>query len=157
MGAFVLDVMPVNASFQRALWNDIVAQHPELWSGVRFCIMERSNFLLIDGNLNSNRYISEVLQPEVVPLLQRIPVANFQQDNARPHVAKSVQNFCSAQCIQLLPWLAYLLDMSPIEHVWNLVGPRLARDPRHEASKDELWLQIQAIWNIFFHKQTFKT
>ncbi|GFW79103.1 transposable element Tc1 transposase [Trichonephila clavipes] len=25
---------------------------------------------------------------------------------------------------------AYLLDMSPIEHVWTMVGRRLARDPR---------------------------
>ncbi|GFU75610.1 transposable element Tcb1 transposase [Trichonephila clavipes] len=37
--------------------------------------------------------------------------------------------------------------MSPIEHVWDLVGRRLARDPRLAASKDELLLRIQAIWN----------
>ncbi|GFT29048.1 transposable element Tcb1 transposase [Trichonephila clavipes] len=37
--------------------------------------------------------------------------------------------------------------MSPIEHVWNLVGRRLTHDPRPAASKDELLLHIQAIWN----------
>ncbi|GFX41422.1 transposable element Tc1 transposase [Trichonephila clavipes] len=37
--------------------------------------------------------------------------------------------------------------MSPIEHVWDLVGRRLARDPRPAASKDELLLRIQIIWN----------
>ncbi|GFU75807.1 hypothetical protein TNCV_1652671 [Trichonephila clavipes] len=37
--------------------------------------------------------------------------------------------------------------MSPIEHVWDLVGRRLARDPRPAALKDELLLRIQAIWN----------
>ena len=37
--------------------------------------------------------------------------------------------------------------MSPIEHVRDLVGRRLARDPRPAASKDELWLRIHAIWN----------
>ncbi|GFW49320.1 transposable element Tcb1 transposase [Trichonephila clavipes] len=37
--------------------------------------------------------------------------------------------------------------MSPIEHMWNLVGRRLARDPRSSASKDKLLLRIQAIWN----------
>ncbi|GFX84877.1 transposable element Tcb1 transposase [Trichonephila clavipes] len=38
--------------------------------------------------------------------------------------------------------------MSPIEHVWDLVGRRLARDPRPAASKnEELLLCIQAIWN----------
>ncbi|GFT82473.1 transposable element Tcb1 transposase [Trichonephila clavipes] len=37
--------------------------------------------------------------------------------------------------------------MSPIEHVWDLVCRRLARDPRPGASKDEFLLRIQAIWN----------
>ncbi|GFU91863.1 hypothetical protein TNCV_3192491 [Trichonephila clavipes] len=38
--------------------------------------------------------------------------------------------------------------MTPIEHVGYLVGRRLARDPRPAASKDELLLCIQAIWNF---------
>ncbi|GFW30470.1 uncharacterized protein TNCV_454081 [Trichonephila clavipes] len=37
--------------------------------------------------------------------------------------------------------------MSPFEHVWDMVGRRLARDPRPAASKDELLLRIQAIRN----------
>ncbi|GFU84301.1 hypothetical protein TNCV_1251941 [Trichonephila clavipes] len=49
--------------------------------------------------------------------------------------------------MQLLPWPTYSPDMSPIEHVWNLVGRRLARDPRPVASKDGLLLRVQAIWN----------
>ncbi|GFW11780.1 transposable element Tcb1 transposase [Trichonephila clavipes] len=49
--------------------------------------------------------------------------------------------------MQLLPWPAYSPDISPTEHVWDLVGRRLARDPRLAASKDELLLRIQAIWN----------
>ncbi|GFW80938.1 transposable element Tc1 transposase [Trichonephila clavipes] len=92
-------------------------------------------------------YVREVLQPEVIPFLRGIPGAIFQQDNARPHVAKTVRDFCSAQHMQLLPWPAYSPDMSPIEHVWDLVGRRLARDQRPAASKDELLLHIQAIWN----------
>ncbi|GFW49389.1 transposable element Tcb2 transposase [Trichonephila clavipes] len=59
----------------------------------------------------------------------------------------TVRDFCSAQHMQLLPWPADSPDMSPIEHVWDLVGRRLARDPRPEASKDELLLRIQSIWN----------
>ncbi|GFX41164.1 transposable element Tcb1 transposase [Trichonephila clavipes] len=49
--------------------------------------------------------------------------------------------------MQLLPWPVYSPDMSPIEPVWDLVGRRLARDPRLAASKDELLPHIQAIWN----------
>ena len=42
----------------------------------------RSHLLRIEGNLNCNRYIRKVLQPEVLPLLQATPHAIFQQDNA---------------------------------------------------------------------------
>ncbi|GFV67059.1 transposable element Tcb1 transposase [Trichonephila clavipes] len=37
--------------------------------------------------------------------------------------------------------------MSPIEHEWDIVGRRIARDLRPVASTDELWLRIQTIWN----------
>ncbi|GFU97901.1 transposable element Tc1 transposase [Trichonephila clavipes] len=43
--------------------------------------------------------------------------------------------------------LAYSPDMSPIEHEWDIVGRRIARDLRPVASTDELWLRIQTIWN----------
>ncbi|GFU56545.1 transposable element Tcb2 transposase [Trichonephila clavipes] len=34
-----------------------------------------------------------------------------------------------------------------VADVWNLVGRRLTRDPHPTASKDELLLHIQAMWN----------
>ncbi|GFX77486.1 transposable element Tcb1 transposase [Trichonephila clavipes] len=37
--------------------------------------------------------------------------------------------------------------MSPFEHVWDSVSRHLARDARPSASKDELLLRIQAMWN----------
>ncbi|GFX43615.1 transposable element Tcb1 transposase [Trichonephila clavipes] len=49
--------------------------------------------------------------------------------------------------MQLLPWPAYSPDMSSIEHVRDLVGQHLARDPRSAVSNDELLLCIQALWN----------
>ncbi|GFV44180.1 transposable element Tcb2 transposase [Trichonephila clavipes] len=39
-------------------------------------------------------------------------------------------------------------EMSRTEHVWDSVGWRFVRDPRPTASKDELLLRIQAIWNF---------
>ncbi|GFV40885.1 transposable element Tcb2 transposase [Trichonephila clavipes] len=94
---------------------------------------------------NSNRYVHKVLQPEVVPFHEGIPGTIFQQDNTRLQFSMNVRDFCSAQHTQLLPWPAYLTDMPPIEHVWDLVGGRLARDPRPATSKDELLLCMQAI------------
>ncbi|GFX58939.1 hypothetical protein TNCV_806431 [Trichonephila clavipes] len=54
--------------------------------------------------------------------MQGLPGAVFQQDNARPHVAKTVKSYLDSQQVQLLPWPAYSPDMSPIEHVWDIVG-----------------------------------
>ena len=77
----------------------------------------RSRLLRIEGNLNSNRYIKEVLQPKVLPFLQATPHAVFQQDNARPHVASIVHAFFQKRQVSLIPWPA----CSPIEHVWDTV------------------------------------
>ncbi|GFU93004.1 transposable element Tc1 transposase [Trichonephila clavipes] len=118
---------------ERCLPECVIERHSGLIPGVMvwgvISYHGRSNLLRFEGNLNSNRYVHEVLQPEVVPFLQGIHGAVFQQDNTRPHVAKTVRDFCSAQHMQLLPWPAYSPNMSPIEHVWDLVGQRLARDP----------------------------
>ncbi|GFU60483.1 transposable element Tc1 transposase [Trichonephila clavipes] len=72
------------------------------------------------------------------------------QDNAHPNVAKTVRDFCSAQHMQRLPWPAYSPDMSPIEHVWDLVGRRFARDLRPAASKDNCCAYKQ--YEILLHK-----
>ncbi|GFX82393.1 transposable element Tcb1 transposase [Trichonephila clavipes] len=111
----------------------------------------RSQLLRIVGNLNSIRYINAVLQPQAIPFLQGLLGAVFQHDNARPPVAKTVKSYLDSQQVQLLPWPTYCLDMSPIEHVWHIVGRRLAHDFRPVASTDELWLRIQTIWNTLPH------
>ncbi|GFU80257.1 transposable element Tc1 transposase [Trichonephila clavipes] len=79
--------------------------------------------------------------------MQGLPGAVFQQDNACPHVAKTVKSFLESQQVQLLPWPAHSPDKSPIEHVWDIVGGCLAHDLRSVVSTDELWLRIQTIWN----------
>ncbi|GFV99835.1 DUF4817 domain-containing protein [Trichonephila clavipes] len=54
-----------------------------------------------------NKDAHEMLQPEAIPFLQGITGAIYQQINARPHVAKTVRDSCSAQHMQLLPLPAY--------------------------------------------------
>ena len=82
----------------------------------------RSRLLRIEGNLNSNRYIRQVLQSEVLPLFQATPHAIFQQDNAQPRMARIVQAFFQRRRVSLLPWPARSPDISPIEHIWDKVG-----------------------------------
>ncbi|GFU57529.1 transposable element Tc1 transposase [Trichonephila clavipes] len=94
-----------------------------VWGAISY--LGRSNLLRIEVNLNSNRYVRKVLPLEVVAFLQCIPGAIFQQDNACPHVAKTVRDlFSRTHATSSLDCL--FPDMSPIEHVWDLVGRRLA-------------------------------
>ncbi|GFW14653.1 transposable element Tc1 transposase [Trichonephila clavipes] len=107
----------------------------------------QSNLLRVEGNINSNRCVRDVLQLEVVPFLQGIRRAIIQKDNPRPPVSKTIRYLFLAQHMQLLPCPAYSLDMFPIEHVWDLVSRCLARDPRPAASKDGFLLRLKEIWN----------
>ena len=58
-----------------------------VWDAIEYNM--RSRLLRIEDN----HYIREVSQPEVLPLVQATPHAIFQQDNARPEVARIVQAF----------------------------------------------------------------
>ncbi|GFW36999.1 transposable element Tcb1 transposase [Trichonephila clavipes] len=71
----------------------------------------------IAGTLNSQRYISELLEPVVLPYLQGLATATFQQYNARPHVARIVQRFFVNHQIELFPWPTRSPDLSPIENM----------------------------------------
>ncbi|GFX55798.1 transposable element Tcb1 transposase [Trichonephila clavipes] len=71
-----------------------------VWGGFRY--HSRTPLVRIAGTLNNHRYISEVLEPVVLPCLQGLTTAIFQQDNARPHVARIVQRFLVNQQIELL-------------------------------------------------------
>ncbi|UYV82312.1 hypothetical protein LAZ67_21001680 [Cordylochernes scorpioides] len=73
-----------------------------IWSGIEY--QSRTPKIRIGGTLNSQRYISEVLEPVVLPYSQGLPTAIFQQYNAQPHVARIVQRFFDNRQIELLPW-----------------------------------------------------
>ncbi|GFV69761.1 uncharacterized protein TNCV_1349141 [Trichonephila clavipes] len=57
----------------------------------------------IAGTLNRQRFITEVLEPVLLPYLQGLATAIVQQDNARPHVARIVHRFFVNHQIELLP------------------------------------------------------
>ncbi|GFV35042.1 transposable element Tcb1 transposase [Trichonephila clavipes] len=68
-----------------------------------------------------------------------LATAIFQQDNARPHVARIVQGFFVNHQIELLPWPARSLDLSPIENMWSMVAQRLTQITPPAATPDKLW------------------
>ncbi|GFW23459.1 transposable element Tc3 transposase [Trichonephila clavipes] len=91
-----------------------------VWGGIGY--HSRTSLVRIAGTLNSQHYISEVLEPVVLLYLQGLDAAIFQQDNARPHVARIVQRSFVNHQIELLPWPARSPDLSTIENMWSMVA-----------------------------------
>ncbi|GFW80243.1 transposable element Tcb1 transposase [Trichonephila clavipes] len=71
---------------ERMLNSCVIHRHTGLapgimvWGGIRY--HSRTPLVRISGTLNSQHYISEVLEPVVFPYLQGLVTAIFQQDNA---------------------------------------------------------------------------
>ncbi|GFW89016.1 transposable element Tcb1 transposase [Trichonephila clavipes] len=116
-----------------------------VWGGNGY--HSRTPLVRIAGTLNSQRYISEVLEPVVLPCFQGLAAAIFQQDNARPHVACIAQRFIINHQIELLPWLALSPDISPIENMWSMVAQRLIQITSPAATPDQLWQRVEAAWS----------
>ncbi|GFW91262.1 hypothetical protein TNCV_736771 [Trichonephila clavipes] len=48
--------------------------------------------------------------------------------------------------VQLLPWPAHSLDLSPIENVWSMIAERLDRHHTPVITVDDLWHRVEASW-----------
>ncbi|GFX38507.1 transposable element Tcb1 transposase [Trichonephila clavipes] len=116
-----------------------------VWGGIGY--HSRTPLVRIASTLNSQRYISEVLEPVVLPYLQGLVTAIFQQDNARPHVARIVQRFFVNHQIELLPWPAHSPDFSPIENMWSMVTQRLTQITPPAVTPDQLWQRVDVAWS----------
>ncbi|GFT46536.1 transposable element Tc1 transposase [Trichonephila clavipes] len=116
-----------------------------VWGGIAY----HSSTLLvrIADTLNSQHYISEVLEPVALPYLQVMSTAIFQQDNARPHVARIVQRFFSNHPIELRSWLALSPDFSWMENMWFMVAQRLSQITLPAATTDQLWQRVETTWS----------
>ncbi|GFW20032.1 transposable element Tcb1 transposase [Trichonephila clavipes] len=117
-----------------------------VWGGIGY--HSRTPLVRIAGTLNSQRYISEVLEPVVLPYLQGLATATFQQDNARPHVARIFQRFFVNHQIELLPRPARSPGLSPIENMWSMVAQRLTQIRPPAAIPDQLWQRVEASWPV---------
>ncbi|UYV70036.1 hypothetical protein LAZ67_7001545 [Cordylochernes scorpioides] len=112
-----------------------------VWGAIAYD--SRSPLLRIQGTMTAQRYVDDVLRPVTLPYLQGVPNALYQQTNARPHTARISQQ--ALQDVQMLPWPPYSPDLSPIEHVWDIIGRRLHALPQPR-SEDELWQMVEREW-----------
>ncbi|UYV82088.1 hypothetical protein LAZ67_21000798 [Cordylochernes scorpioides] len=114
-----------------------------VWGAIAYD--SRSPLLRIQGTMTAQRYVDDVLRPVTLPYLQGVPNALYQQDNARPHTARISQQ--ALQDFQMLPWPPYSPDLSPIEHVWDIIGRRLHALPQPR-SEDKLWQMVEREWRV---------
>ncbi len=114
-----------------------------VWAGV--CYGQRPQVNFIEGILNAQRYRDEILRPIVVLLIPDHHLM-LQHDNARPNVARICTQFLEAENIPVLAWPAYLPDMSPIEHVWDVLDRRLWQRVPVPANIQQLRTAINEEW-----------
>ncbi|GBN74691.1 hypothetical protein AVEN_204936-1 [Araneus ventricosus] len=105
----------------------------------------RSTLAVIPRTPTANLFVSLVIQPVVLPFMNSIQGGVFQQDNARPHTAVVTQH--ALQSVDVLPWPAKSPDLSPIEHVWDIIGRQLQRHPQPALTVPVLTDQVQHAWN----------
>ncbi|GFT53221.1 HTH_Tnp_Tc3_2 domain-containing protein [Trichonephila clavipes] len=65
----------------------------------------------------SQCYVYDILKLHVLPLMQRLSEAIFQQDNDRPHTARVSQDYL--RTVTTLPLPTRSPDLSPIELIWD--------------------------------------
>ena len=124
-----------------------------IWGGISR--EHKSNLVLVVGTLNAERYISDVLQAEVLPFLRETPdVFALQQDNAPTHVASSTLSYLRDQNIMLLSWPPFSPDLNPIEHVWAWMKKRVGQ--KNPQNLMDLAIAILEVWRTLPKKLSKK-
>jgi hypothetical protein len=130
-----------NASPTLTFLRGICLGVAQLWS-VRYRL--KSLLIVIAGNLTGVRYRDEILRPVAVPFVQQHHLI-FQQDNARPHVARVCQDFLANHNINPLDWPPYSPDLFPIEHLWDEMDRRVRGHRNAPATLDQLRTALSGI------------
>ena len=82
-----------------------------IWAGTS--LNERTALVVVPWKLNGRRYIDEILRPHVVLYLcQMGQNVIFQDENARPHRARIMDNFLQLNGVQRLEWPPMSPDLS---------------------------------------------
>ena len=98
-----------------------------VWAGISYG--HRTPLVFIDGPLTAQRYVDVILRPVVVPFVRQRNVT-FQQDNARAHVARLSMAFLQQNNVNVMNWPPYSPDLSPIEHLWDVLDRRVRNRPQ---------------------------
>ncbi|GFT31993.1 transposable element Tc3 transposase [Trichonephila clavipes] len=74
-------------------------------------------------------------------------------DNALPHWTLAVEELLERENITRMDWPAYFLDLSPIEHMWDSLGRRIAARLHHPENTQQLKQMLIEEWGHSYCKK----
>ncbi|GBM70916.1 hypothetical protein AVEN_263589-1 [Araneus ventricosus] len=84
--------------------------------------------LRLRSSVTAVRYRNEVLDPFVKLFAAAVgPSFVLKDDNVCPHRGAIVDDFLESEGIAHMEWLAYSLDLNPIENIWDALGRAVCR------------------------------
>ena len=83
--------------------------------------------IIWNGALTGSRYRDEIFRPIVVPYVAAIAdVFILMDDNCSSHRSNLMNDFLLEEGIIRTEWSGFSPSMNPIEHVWSILGRRVA-------------------------------
>ena len=119
-----------------------------VWAGITQ--FNKTDLVILNGNVNARRYIDNVPHPVALPFLQQnYRRGNFiyQHDNAPAHSVRLTVNFLATNRIPVLDWPSLSPDMSPIEHAWDELARRISARRQPPRNVNELTNALINEWN----------
>ena len=114
-----------------------------MWAGI--ATNRRTHLVTINGSFNAESYRNEIPTPHVLPFIAANG-ATFQQNNARPHVARVNTDFWSQNNVDVLPWPTLSPHLSPIEHLWDQLYRQVRRRTQQPETLDQLRIALEDEW-----------
>ncbi|GFW06206.1 transposable element Tcb2 transposase [Trichonephila clavipes] len=117
-----------------------------VWGGIM--LGSRTDLHIFDaGSVNGTRYCNDILLPYVRLFRGAMGLQFlFMDDNAPCHRTVAAEQLLESEDIQRMVWPARSPDLNSIEHVWDILGRRLAARTLPPVTIRELRLALQDEW-----------